>query len=166
MAPYSASGRSSTPVRSSSSDERASDERTVSTSETARLPDVPSVVPPRQAPERPPQAQEAVREPILSIEEARATLTESRDRQQRELRAIDRLLGAIRVADADKGRLESDVRELRERLRRRETELDELKTELDRTQAESAQRESLKSQLDGQATELRSEVERLQNRAD
>ena len=56
----------------------------------------------------------------------RSTLIRSRDRHEKEMRAIDRLLGAARAADAQTANFDADVRHLREQLRREEVELDSL----------------------------------------
>ena len=77
------------------------------------------------------------------------------------MRAIDRLLGAARAADAQKANFDADVRHLREQLRRQEVELDSLREDVQRLRAASVEAESRRDVLLNEVGELRARVQQL-----
>jgi len=104
---------------------------------------------------------EPAREATLSIEEARDTLTKARHRHEREMRAIDRLLGAERAAEARHRQLEGDIKHTRDQLRRREIELDDLRGEFDRVRSAIADADRRHDSAVNESRELQQEVKQL-----
>jgi hypothetical protein len=116
---------------------------------------------PEVAPVNPNQATAPQPAPQLSIEEARSAVQSLRDRSMREARALDRVLGALKAAEALRGQTQSEVDRAREVERRLSAQVVEQRTQIENLQAQVARSIAQTSAVETEVAAKSSECDRL-----